>query len=191
MHCTSGERRGGLILLAALVGAIAHGDGFNFHLVHTPLVKADGSGHGGADINDAAAVEGAAVVHTHQAALAGGNAGDAHRAGQGQGAVGGIHAAVGELFAQGTAGVGAFVKRGLAHFAVLQGLLNVHGVVAVPVYRIGIPFEFGLRAGICRRGRLESLAPGTARAREQDGCCQQENGCVVKALHGPYVSIKA
>lgn len=94
----SSSASGGLIFVAALVGAVAYGDGFDLHLVYSPAAT-DGAGHGGADIDDAAAVEWAAVAHAHVATLAGLETGDAHHTGQGQGAVCRVFAALGQAFA--------------------------------------------------------------------------------------------
>ena len=105
-------RGGGLIFVAALVGAVAYGDGFDLHLVYSPAAT-DGAGHGGADIDDAAAVEGAAVAHAHVATLAGLETGDAHHTGQGQGAVCRVFAALGQALAHGTDGAAIVVHRGL------------------------------------------------------------------------------
>ncbi len=99
----SSSASGGLIFDAALVGAVAYGDGFDLHLVYSPAAT-DGAGHGGADIDDAAAVEGAAVAHAHVATLAGLETGDAHHTGQGQGAVCRVFAALGQALAHGTDG---------------------------------------------------------------------------------------
>ena len=187
-RCIVGAGAGALILLAALVGAIAHGDGFNLHLVYAPLVEADGAGHGGAYINDAAAVEGTAVVHAHQAAFAGGNAGDPYCAGQGQGAVGGIHATVWKFLAQGTAGVGSLVERGFAYFMVLQCFLNSHGTVTFAVHCIGALFQLGFRAGVCSGRALESAAPGTPGAGYKYAGCQSQEYDVSEEAHDGIVS---
>lgn len=162
------------LLFSALVGAIAHGDDLYLHLVHAPLVEADGACHGGADINDAAAVEGAAVVHAHQAALAGGDAGDAHGAGQGQGAVRGVFGSAAQAFTQSADAVGSFVERGLTHFAVLQRFLYTHGAVAAAVHCVWILLQLRFRACVPRRCCGTVLfAPAAAGPRQQDAGCQK------------------
>ena len=162
------------LLFRALVGAITHGDDLYLHLVHAPLVETDGAGYGGADINDAAAVEGAAVVHAHQAALAGGDAGDTHCAGQRQGAVRGVFRSAAQAFAQGADAVATLVERGFTHFAVLQGFLYAHGAVAAAIHRVGLHLQLRFRAGVLlRRCGMQLFAPAAASARQQDTGCQK------------------
>ena len=163
----SSSASGGLIFVAALVGAVAYGDGFDLHLVYSPAAT-DGAGHGGADIDDAAAVEGAAVAHAYLTALAGFNAGDAYHAGQGQGTVGGVFAAFGQALAHGTDGTTIIVDGGLTRFAVLQSCGDVHRAVAFAVYGIRASFQFWFGAGIIFRRIMCSFALRTSRAAQHD-----------------------
>ena len=183
----SSSASGGLIFVAALVGAVAYGDGFDLHLVYSPAAT-DGAGHGGADIDDAAAVEGAAVAHAHVATLAGLETGDAHHTGQGQGAVCRVFAALGQALAHGTDGAAIVVHRGLTRFAVLQGCGNIHRAVAFAVYGIRSSFEFRLGAGIIFRRIMRTFAPRTSSAAQHDAAGQYKQYSMGKRSHARMLS---
>ena len=183
----SSSASGGLIFVAALVGAVAYGDGFDLHLVYSPAAT-DGAGHGGADIDDAAAVEGAAVAHAHVAALAGLETGDAHHTGQWQGAVSRVFAAFGQALAHSADGAAIIVDRGLTRFAVLRGSGNIHRAVAFAVYGIRGSFEFGLGAGVIFRRIMSTFAPRTPRAAQQNAGSQYGKRYMGNYPHGGILS---
>ena len=93
----------------SFIGSVAHGNGLDFDLMHAPAAT-DGFGHCRADVDDAAAVERAAVAHPYLAAFAGSYTGDPHHAGQGQGAVGCVFATFGQALTHGAYGAAVIVN---------------------------------------------------------------------------------
>lgn len=117
--------------------AVAHGDNLHSHGIKPALVEPELLGHLGAYIDETTLDVRSAVCYAHNAALAGAVAGDAHRAGQGQGTVRGISQVGVQVLPNGAYIAVGLIMGGNAGGLVMQGAFHTHGHKAGAFHCVG------------------------------------------------------